>query len=122
MEVGINFPPFHAWCRSTFIRLTDGLLSRESKGNDVDIPKDENYFSEKLGLVALPGGVVVLQMRKNAVEWESNLTNREKQSIDSYIGRDYIEINRFLRGESNSNEKTTELIEDISAGIQRCKR
>ncbi|KYG34917.1 minor capsid protein [Alkalihalobacillus trypoxylicola] len=26
MEVGVNFPPFHSWCRTTFIGNLDGLL------------------------------------------------------------------------------------------------
>lgn len=25
-EVGLNFPPLHAWCRSTYLGVTDGLL------------------------------------------------------------------------------------------------
>lgn len=31
MEVGVNFPPFHPWCRTTFIGLTDGLQDDETQ-------------------------------------------------------------------------------------------
>lgn len=40
MEVGVNFPPFHSWCRTTFIGVLDGLLE-SGKSDIIDSNKDD---------------------------------------------------------------------------------
>lgn len=46
MEVGVNFPPFHSWCRTTFIGVLDGLLE-SGKSDIIDSNKDDKTHLKK---------------------------------------------------------------------------
>lgn len=79
MSVGVNFPPFHVWCRTTIIPLLDNYLGTR--------PTFTEFTSFDNPLENLTDS------------WYNGLTEYQKGVLDSYTQSGHRIINSCLRGE-----------------------
>lgn len=69
MEVGLNFPPFHSYCRTTFLGILDGQAPREKNQED-DIESIVDQMDESLETNAkiTDASISELKAKDNVIE------------------------------------------------------
>lgn len=97
MEVGTNFPPFHPYCRTTFIGV---------------IEKKEPIRFESSEDVKKWIGV-------DDVEWIKLLDQNEIDAVKDYSSIGYSEVNRYLRGQKERTTEALHLINGLDGAINK---
>lgn len=101
MEVGTNFPPFHPYCRTTFI----GVL--EERDEEREILRFESPEEVKTWV------------GDYEVEYIKALTNDERDAVKDYTLVGYSGVNRYLRGKSEASPEDLRLIEELDKAISK---
>ncbi|BAB07250.1 BH3531 [Halalkalibacterium halodurans C-125] len=99
LEVGVNFPPFHPHCRTTFI----GVF--EPRTIDPKRFESPDEVREWLG--------------KDDLNWIKGLSADENEAIREYTGTAYRKINGYLRGKRPGSERVKEQIKHIDEAIRK---
>src|SRR5690606_24916723 len=98
LEVGVNFPPFHPHCRTTFIGI---LEPRTIDPKRFESPSDVREWFGDDDKVRIKG-----------------LSNDELDAIFDYTGTS-LEINGYLRGKQPGSEEVKQQIKHIDDAIRK---
>lgn len=96
-KVGINFPPFHPWCRTMIVgvraprTLDDIKDTSEEKQEVTDIPVKYRKFNNVDDIKRY------WKEKKGYNEWKDNLSETDLSAIERYTGNDFSFINEILR-------------------------
>lgn len=101
-KVGINFPPFHPWCRTMIVgvkaprTLDDIKDTSEEKQEVTDIPVKYRKFNNVDDIKRY------WKEKKGYNEWKDNLSETDVKAIGEYTGEKYEFINDLLRNGAQS--------------------
>ncbi|GIQ67449.1 phage head morphogenesis protein [Xylanibacillus composti] len=142
IDVGVNYPPFHARCRCTTVPYFEDeidvgeRIARSADGDVYYVPGDITYEQWRADYVDSPkppeNAIIhtkeyrTFNAPEQVKEWEKlvtpqwleSLTAQEANSITMYTGPAYRDINRNLR-ENIGDKRLSELAERISSGIEK---
>ena len=126
-KVGINFPPFHPWCRTMIVgvkaplTLDDIKDTSEEKQELTDIPVNYRKFNNVDDIKRY------WKEKKGYNEWKDNLSERDIFVIEDYTQNGYKFVNNLLREGVQSQldrgipqysiDKNLKIIEDIKDAI-----
>ncbi len=143
-EVSINYPPFHARCRTTVTAYFDDevdpgkRIAKDHTGKRIYIPADMKYEDWKKEYIDSPAksnnGIIESKQplrfgsEKEVKDWEAkvtpqwleSLTDEERESIRTYTGSSYRDINRSLRSGEDGG-LFVDTVKHISAGLHKFK-
>jgi len=140
-EVGVNYPPLHARCRSTVVPYFEDeidvgeRIARSEDGKAYYVSGDITYEQWIKDYVDSPkppnSGIINRTFRRFkdeteadkwiadvSAEWIKDLTPDERDAINQYTGSDYEFINDHLRGKRNYPALNT-VIDNISSGLRK---
>lgn len=140
MDVGVTYPPFHAYCRTTTVPYFDDeedvvgeRIARDADGQTYYVPGDITYTQWKRDYVdsSTPPNSGIIDYKHFASEqearnweadvtpeWLSKLTDAEKDAITKYSGTRYRAINEHLRGIRPDPDQEP-IIDSISSGLRK---
>ncbi|WP_187364856.1 minor capsid protein, partial [Nosocomiicoccus massiliensis] len=96
-KVGINFPPFHPWCRTMIVgvkapRTLDDIKDTSEEQHEVtDIPVNYRKFNNVDDIKRY------WKEKKGYNEWKDNLSETDLKAIKEYTGTRYDLMNTLLR-------------------------
>lgn len=99
LRVGINFPPFHPFCRTTFIGVLDG---DETTPMNFESPDE---VREWIG--------------EDDFNWIRELTDDERDAVKEYTSIGYSGVNRYLRGQDEATPEDLKLIQELDKSIEK---
>lgn len=96
---GENYPPLHAWCRSTTIAYfgdedTGTRIARDKDGKTYKVPSDMTYAQWKEKYVANDGNSDIIDVGSDSVALENQRYGRNKNTI---VNKTYIESGEYRR-------------------------
>ncbi|OPA76632.1 hypothetical protein BVG16_15735 [Paenibacillus selenitireducens] len=142
MGVGVNYPPFHARCRTTVVPYFDDEIDAgersavDAEGNSIYVPGDMKYEDWKKEYLDSPNkpksGIIESKSplrfstesevkaweEEVTPSWLNKLTGDEKTAIRTYTGAAYDDINDYLRGKKH-HTNFAEVIRGISTGLSK---
>ncbi|MBB6632772.1 ADP-ribosyltransferase [Cohnella thailandensis] len=142
MEVGVNYPPLHARCRTTTVPFFEDeidpgeRIARGEDGMTYTVPGNmtyEDWYEKYVSSTDSPKSGIIDQIEyrsfgnaKEVKDWEAkvtpkwleSLTEEEEQAIRRYTGSSYREINQNLR-QAEGDEQLDRIAELISSGIRK---
>lgn len=112
-KAGFNFPPFHAWCRCSFIpyvedweKWMDDYVEKHKGKKEVAMSMALNIKQDKLTL-------------KVNYDEIFNLSSEEKIALNRYISSDSYKINDKLRRGITLNESDEIFIENLNKALDK---
>ena len=112
-KAGVNFPPFHAWCRCSFVpyvedwdKWIDDYVDRHGEKKEVAMSLALNIKQDKLTL---------------KVDYDEifNLSSEEKRALNRYISSDSYKINDKLRRGVILNDDDKIFVEYLNKALDK---
>ncbi|MFQ8599970.1 MAG: minor capsid protein [Oscillospiraceae bacterium] len=127
--VGVNYPPFHAHCRTTTVphmEDTQDLGMRAARnvqtGKTVYVPagmRFKEWYRKEIGQ-GLPAGNGVAQTAGNAILGVVHaLTPDEEYTVNSYISSGAYGINEKLRSGADLNEEESAFVVALDSALKK---